>query len=80
VRGKSAQEIQLVSPTPELLPHDLVRDILKVAAIAQVSMALAPAIGLLGFDRAKRGDLVDSLRLDANYVRRSDAESAWKDG
>jgi hypothetical protein len=23
--------------------------------------------------------LVDSIRLDANYVRRSDAESAWKD-
>jgi tRNA threonylcarbamoyladenosine biosynthesis protein TsaB len=80
VKRKSAQEIQLVSPTPELLPDDRVRDILQVAAIAQVSAVLAPAIGLLGFDRAKRGDLVDSLHLDANYVRCSDAESAWKDG
>ena len=50
------------------------------AHIVQVSAALAPAIGRLGFERAKRGDLVDALRLDANYVRRSDAESAWKDG
>jgi hypothetical protein len=33
-------------------------------------------IGLLGFDRAKSGDLVDALGLDANYIRRSDAEVA----
>jgi hypothetical protein len=45
-----------------------------------VSAALAPAIGQLGFERAKRGELVDSIQLDANYVRRSDAERAWKDG
>ena len=31
-------------------------------------------LGRLGFERAKRGDLVDAMRLDANYVRRSDAE------
>jgi hypothetical protein len=24
--------------------------------------------------------LVDAITLDANYVRRSDAEAAWKDG
>lgn len=80
VKEKSAQSIQLVSPTPEVLPLARVREILQDASILQVSAALAPAIGRLGFERAKRGDVVDSMRLDANYVRRSDAESAWKDG
>jgi len=80
VKGKSPQLVQLVSPTPEVLPTSLLSEVLPGARILQVSAALAPAIGRLGFQRAKRGDLVDSLRLDANYVRRSDAESAWKDG
>ena len=80
VKGKSPQPIKLASPTPEVLPADRIREILQDVPIVRVSAALAPAIGRLGFERAKRGDLVDSIRLDANYVRRSDAESAWKDG
>jgi len=80
VKGKSPQAVELVSPTPDVLPATRIKEVLPGARIAQVSAALAPAIGRLGFERAKRGDLVDSLRLDANYVRRSDAESAWKDG
>jgi tRNA threonylcarbamoyladenosine biosynthesis protein TsaB len=80
VKAKSPELVQLVSPTPEVLPAAVLSEILPGAPIVQVSAALAPAIGRLGFERAKRGDLVDSLRLDANYVRRSDAESAWKDG
>ncbi len=80
VKGKSPEPIQLVSPTPDVLPATRVGEILHGARIVQVSAALAPAIGRLGFERARRGDLVDSIRLDANYVRRSDAESAWKDG
>jgi tRNA threonylcarbamoyladenosine biosynthesis protein TsaB len=79
VKAKSPQFVQLVSPTPEVLPATLLSEVLPGARIVQVSAALAPAIGRLGFERAKRGDLVDSIRLDANYVRRSDAESAWKD-
>jgi tRNA threonylcarbamoyladenosine biosynthesis protein TsaB len=80
VKGKSSHEMQLVSPTPEILPASRIREVLQDVSVVQVSAALAPAIGRLGFERAKRGDLVDSIRLDANYVRRSDAESAWKDG
>jgi tRNA threonylcarbamoyladenosine biosynthesis protein TsaB len=80
IKGKSNQSILLVSPTPEVLPLTRVKEILPGASIVQVTGALAPAIGRLGFERAKRGDLVDSMRLDANYVRRSDAEAAWKDG
>ncbi len=79
VKGKSPQSVQLVSPTPEVLPATRIGEVLPGAQVVQVSAALAPAIGRLGFERAKRGDLVDSISLDANYVRRSDAESAWKD-
>jgi hypothetical protein len=62
------------------LPNDRISSALPGVTVLQVSAALAPAIGRLGFESAKRGRLVDALSLDANYVRRSDAESAWKDG
>ena len=42
------------------------------------SHVLAPMIGKIGFRRAKDGQLVDALALDAQYVRRSDAETFWK--
>ena len=80
VKEKFPQGVRLVSPTPDVLPHTRMIEILPGANIVQVSAALAPAIGRLGFKRAKRGQLVDSMHLDANYVRRSDAEAAWKDG
>jgi len=80
VKGRSPQLVQLASPTPDVLPATCIGEVLPGANIFQVSAALAPAIGRLGFERAKRGDLVDSIGLDANYVRRCDAESAWKDG
>jgi tRNA threonylcarbamoyladenosine biosynthesis protein TsaB len=74
------ETLQLVSPTPEVLPIQRLKEALPDSEILQVTAALAPAIGRLGFERAKSGALVDALRLDANYIRRSDAESAWKDG
>jgi tRNA threonylcarbamoyladenosine biosynthesis protein TsaB len=39
---------------------------------------LAPAIGRLGYQFALENRLTDALSLDANYVRRSDAEILWK--
>jgi tRNA threonylcarbamoyl adenosine modification protein YeaZ len=46
--------------------------------VEQVSAVLAPHIGRLGILHAKQGHLTDALSLDANYVRRSDAELNWK--
>jgi tRNA threonylcarbamoyladenosine biosynthesis protein TsaB len=46
--------------------------------IEPVSGVLAPIIGQLGYAKALRGDLVDALHLDANYIRRCDAEVNWK--
>ncbi len=42
------------------------------------SPELALTIGLLAEESASRGQFSDPLALDANYVRRSDAEIFWK--
>jgi tRNA threonylcarbamoyladenosine biosynthesis protein TsaB len=46
--------------------------------IQQSSRVLAPVLGKIGLQRAREGRLVDALTLDAQYVRRSDAEIFWK--
>ena len=70
----------LVSPTRDVISPARLGELLPAARVVSVSAALAPTIGKLGFQQAQHGDLLDAIRLDANYVRRSDAESAWKDG
>jgi tRNA threonylcarbamoyladenosine biosynthesis protein TsaB len=45
-----------------------------------VSSVLAPAIGRIGLAQFAAGRSTDALSLDANYVRRSDAEVFWKGG
>jgi tRNA threonylcarbamoyladenosine biosynthesis protein TsaB len=47
-------------------------------AIEIINPVLAPTIGLIGYQKFLRGELVDALHLDANYIRRSDAEILWK--
>jgi tRNA threonylcarbamoyl adenosine modification protein YeaZ len=42
------------------------------------SHVLAPILGKIGLHRSHEGRLVDALMLDAQYVRRSDAEIFWK--
>ena len=44
----------------------------------EVSFPLGPALGLLGLAQLESGRFTDALHLDANYVRRSDAEIHWK--
>lgn len=43
-----------------------------------ISPLLALRIGQIGYRLAQQGRLTDALSLDANYVRRSDAELFWK--
>lgn len=45
-----------------------------------VSSLLAPVIGQIGLVQLAAGRTTDALLLDANYVRRSDAEIFWKGG
>jgi tRNA threonylcarbamoyl adenosine modification protein YeaZ len=49
------------------------------ARIQSASPILAPTIGRLGYRFAMMKQFSDPLRLDANYVRRSDAEVSWID-
>jgi tRNA threonylcarbamoyladenosine biosynthesis protein TsaB len=72
-------DLAIVTPEPGLLLPAMSRyetDLppAKHLRVHQVSAVLAPSIGRIGLQRAKRGELLDSLTLDANYVRRSDAE------
>ena len=46
--------------------------------VQRVSSVRAPMIGRLGLAALAEGRITDALSLDANYVRRSDAEIFWK--
>ena len=63
---------------PEVIRPAVERRHLGCCRIEVVSNVLAPFIGQLGYAKAVRGDVVDALHLDANYIRRSDAEMNWK--
>ncbi len=71
-------ELVFVTPTPEVLAEPLAASPFRCKTVEQVSTVLAPVIGRLGLAQARRGKLVDALHLDANYIRRSDAELHWK--
>lgn len=78
-----SSELAIVTPNPEVFAGVASRNETSngggiLARVEKVTSVLAPHIGLIGYQRAQRGDLVDSLRLDANYVRRTDAELHWK--
>ncbi len=66
-----------VTTSPELLAGPRAESPFRHRPLEVVSNVLAPVIGQLGLQRARRDELVDALTLDANYIRRSDAELLW---
>jgi tRNA threonylcarbamoyladenosine biosynthesis protein TsaB len=50
----------------------------QLEAVQGISSLLAPRIGQIGYRLARQDRLTDALSLDANYIRRSDAELFWK--
>jgi len=46
--------------------------------IEEVAAPFAVRLGSLAYRKFQSGDTTDALSLDANYVRRSDAEVLWK--
>lgn len=74
----ASKESTIVTPTPEALSSITSRIEKCNWKFERVSSVLAPMIGRIGFLHAKQGKVFDSLTLDANYVRRSDAEVQWK--
>ena len=71
-------EMVLVSPDADMMTRVSAQSPAGMLTYERVSSVLAPTIGQLAYQRAKRGEVVDALTLDANYVRRSDAELHWK--
>ena len=74
----------VVTPTPEVLASAMERAKKDRGASGQimpetVASFLAPTVGELGWHRLGAGEVSNSLTLDANYVRRTDAEMKWKD-
>jgi len=77
VARPGSAEFAIVSPSPEVLSGALSRiemERLPLPRVERVSSVLAPVIGQIGYRRARAGDVSDALTLDANYIRRTDAE------
>jgi tRNA threonylcarbamoyladenosine biosynthesis protein TsaB len=72
--------LSLACISPELVRPSIERQGLHRCRIEIVSNVLAPVIGQIGYAKATRGDVVDALHLDVNYIRRTDAEMNWRDG
>jgi tRNA threonylcarbamoyladenosine biosynthesis protein TsaB len=72
--------VSWISIDPEkLTSQDAWQSRARTGEIVEVSTTvLAPAIGRLGRTRALEDRLTDALALDAEYVRRPDAEVFWK--
>ena len=47
--------------------------------IVEAGRSLAGAVGRIAWRRLQAGETCDPARLDANYVRRTDAELFWRD-
>src|SRR5271156_426433 len=83
--AKEIASATIVTPEPLLISAQLSRfeksetSTPGASFIPQIaSGVLAPWIGRLGIAAAQRGEISDALTLDANYVRRSDAELQLK--
>lgn len=74
--------VSWISMDPEkLTAQEAWRERAEAGESVEVSAnVLAPAIARIGRARALEGRLTDALGLDAEYVRRPDAEVYWKGG
>ncbi len=75
----AARETIFVSPALEPIQSALKESALTRYRLESVSGVLAPLIGEIAYGQALCGKVTDALHLDANYVRRTDAEVKWKD-
>jgi tRNA threonylcarbamoyladenosine biosynthesis protein TsaB len=77
-----SKPVSWISMDPEkLTEQEAWRERAEAGESVEVSTnLLAPAIARIGRARALEGRLTDALGLDAEYVRRPDAEVYWKGG
>jgi len=79
----AAADLAIATPSPAIVNEALARSETNGASAPRISVdraspILAPEIGHLGWLQAQEGALADALTLDANYIRRADAELHWK--
>ena len=72
------ERIVCVTPTPQRLAPLLAASAFRDARIESASLVLAPSIGRIAVERARRGEVCDAVSLDAHYVRCTDAEPLRK--
>ncbi|MBK5293848.1 MAG: tRNA (adenosine(37)-N6)-threonylcarbamoyltransferase complex dimerization subunit type 1 TsaB [Acidobacteriia bacterium] len=72
-------EIEFVTAEPALLEEGLRGTEWEGPAIRQAPGTLAVAIARIALGRMEAGERPAGVDLDANYVRRSDAEMNWQD-
>jgi tRNA threonylcarbamoyladenosine biosynthesis protein TsaB len=76
------RKVHWVSGDPEKMQETGLWQSLKQERkpIQRISPYLAGTIGMIGYQKVRNRQTVDGLRLDANYVRRPDAEVFWNGG
>jgi tRNA threonylcarbamoyladenosine biosynthesis protein TsaB len=76
----ASEKIDWVSPDPDCLTQtqEWLSRLAQTTPVQGIASLLAPQVGQIGYRLAQQGRLTDALSLDANYVRRSDAELFWK--
>lgn len=70
--------VELVSPDFSTFADSLAASRFRDARCTTAPHALAAAIARIAWHRWQAGETTDPAALDANYVRRSDAELLWK--
>ena len=73
-----ASEVELLSPSADLFQPRLESTAFATSRFTATPLAIAPAIAQIAIKLAESG-AGDPLLVDANYVRRSDAELFWVD-
>jgi tRNA threonylcarbamoyladenosine biosynthesis protein TsaB len=73
------ERVGWVSPDAPLLCSSIEQDGKVSIEVEPASLPLSPVIARIAADRLNQGIFTDALHLDANYVRRSDAEILWKE-
>jgi tRNA threonylcarbamoyladenosine biosynthesis protein TsaB len=75
-----AEAVQWICLEPELITglSGWESEAAKGSELHAIEGGVASLIGELAEEKAARGEFTDVLQLDANYVRRSDAEIYWK--
>ncbi|MEE8200412.1 MAG: tRNA (adenosine(37)-N6)-threonylcarbamoyltransferase complex dimerization subunit type 1 TsaB [Candidatus Acidoferrales bacterium] len=76
--GARPRECTLVSPQMDRWAERLSGTAFSVSRRESVSPVLAEAVARRAVRKLEHGETLDALHLEANYVRRSDAELLWK--